>query len=675
MMPSFARLLALAVLVLAAPAGAASDDTVWTLAGTGAEADSGDGGQAREAAINQPRAVAAIPDGGYVWAEPWTHRVRIVDANGIVRTLAGDGTAGFAGDGGPATAAKLNFVHAAEPTADGGFLIADTWNDRIRKVSAAGIITTVAGTGVRGYSGDGGPATSAMIDNPRSVVPLADGGFLIPDSNNHRVRRVSAAGTITTVAGTGVRGFAGDGGAAVDAQLSTPFAVAPTQDGGFLIADMGNQRIRKVSPTGTITTVAGTGAAGYGGDGGPATAADIFNPHDVVELPDGGFLIADTWNHRVRRVAPDGVITTFIGDGAPGYSGDGGTAAAARISFPKGVSVTPAGDILIADEQNQRIRFVGTIVAPASTLAPSISGVAAQGQQLTAAAGGWSGTGPLISYQWQRCSPACANIGGAVAKTYTVAAADGGATLRVAVTASNPAGTATAFSPETATVVASGPPASSGGGGSSGGTTTPVAPIGSGGGAQPPAVITPPAPTTPAKPALSWLVRAGRDFQRAGEYTVRTRNTRLVDAIAAYGNPSCRVVTARHVVATWAARGIQIDARTKIAVPKGRTGCSSPGLMYVSEIRLADRRWVTALGLRVGDGVAKLRRLYPRAPYVAAARGSSRNEYSLVRRHGRCVGTCTAAQKRNGVAYPRLTAQVKGGRVIAFWLPVFGQPT
>ncbi|HEX6657591.1 MAG TPA: hypothetical protein VF065_05890, partial [Ilumatobacter sp.] len=451
----FAASLALAACLLtAAPATGESGDTTWTLAGTGIVGDSGDGGQAREAEINQPRSIFATATGGYVWAEPWSNRVRIVGADGVITTLAGNGASGFGGDGGPATAATLRFVHAAAPTADGGYLLADTLNNRIRKVSASGVISTVAGTGSAGYTGDNGPATSARINNPRGVVALADGGFLFPDTNNHRVRKVSAVGVITTVAGTGVQGFTGDGGLATAAQLSAPFAVAPTADGGFLIIDVGNQRIRRVAPDGTISTVAGTGVAGYSGDGGPATAAQLNSPHNLVALADGGFLVADSTNERVRHVAPDGTISTLIGDGVRGYSGDGGPAAAARISVPKGVGVTASGDVLIAEEQNNRIRFIGSIVAPAGTTAPTVNGTAREGQTLTAAAGGWTGTGPVISYQWQRCQPACENIVGASAKTYVPAASDVGSTLRVGVTGSNPAGAPTAYSPETAVVAA-----------------------------------------------------------------------------------------------------------------------------------------------------------------------------------------------------------------------------
>ena len=177
---SAALCLALACALIGDTALAAGSDTTWTLAGTGEAVDSGDGGQAREAAINQPRSVFPTANGGYVWAEPWSNKVRIVGPDGVIDTLAGTGAAGFDGDGGSAAAAKLNFVHAAAPTPDGGYLLADELNNRIRKVSAGGVITTVAGTGAQGYAGDGGPATAAAINNPRGVVSLPDGGFLIP---------------------------------------------------------------------------------------------------------------------------------------------------------------------------------------------------------------------------------------------------------------------------------------------------------------------------------------------------------------------------------------------------------------------------------------------------------------------------------------------------------------
>jgi hypothetical protein len=433
-------------------AGAINGTTIWTLAGDGTAADTGDGGQAREASINQPRSIFALPGGGYVWAEPWSNRARKVDANGVITTIAGTGVAGDSGDDGPATQAELNFVHSIAPTADGGLLVADTLNSRIRKIDASGIIRTVAGTGSAGYSGDGGPATNAEINNPRGVVALPDGSFLFPDTNNQRVRKVSAGGVITTVAGTGTQGYAGDGGPATSARLSIPFGVAPTPDGGFLIDDVGNQRVRKVSASGTITTVAGTGVKGFSGDGGPATAAKLADPHNVVALPDGSFAIADASNERVRLVSASGVISTLAGTGVRGFSGDGGQSTSAQVAVPKAVAVTSSGDVLVAEDLNNRIRFIGTVVAPANTSLPTVSGSAVQGGSLTATAGGWSGTGPVISYAWERCSPGCATIPGATGNNYVATAADVGSKLRVTVTGSNSSGSASASSSQTATV-------------------------------------------------------------------------------------------------------------------------------------------------------------------------------------------------------------------------------
>ena len=217
-------------------------------------------------------------------------------------------TPGSTGDGGLATAANLNNPRGVAATADGGYLIADTGNDAIRRVSPGGTITTVAGTlTMPGSTGDGGPATAAKLNLPIGVAATADGGYLIADQNNHAIRRVSPAGTITTVAGTlTVSGSTGDGGPATAAKLSYPSGVAATADGGYLIADTNNQAIRRVSPAGTITTVAGTlTVSGSTGDGGPATAAKLNLPFGVAATADGGFLIADNGNHAIRFVDAD----------------------------------------------------------------------------------------------------------------------------------------------------------------------------------------------------------------------------------------------------------------------------------------------------------------------------------------------------------------------------------
>jgi len=373
----------------------------------------------------------------------------------------------------------------------------------------------------------------------------------------------------------------------------------------------------------------------------------------VDALADGSFLIADTTNERVRRVEAAGVITTVMGDGVRGDRGDGGPAASARLSAPKAISITDRGDLLIADEQNNRIRFVGTIVAPTNFSLPTIAGDPVQGRQLAASSGMWHGTGPQLSYQWQRCKAACEDVPGAVAKVYTPTATDTGAALRIVVTGSNPAGDRTAASLRTAILPSSAAKPSSPPAGS------PTAPPGR--------VDTPGVPQ-PAK-AL-WVVQAGKTFQRVHEYRIRSRNTRLSDAIGAFGRPSCNARGGKHVIARWISRGIRIDSRTDRVLPPGKTGCTTPSLAHISEIRLTDLRWTTSLGLRVGDSAAKLRRLYPRSLSVLARAGSSRNEYYLVWRHERCSGTCTAQARRRGVNLPRLTAQVANGKVVALRLPI-----
>lgn len=357
--------LALAVVVVLLPgtsdvrAAPVAAGTIVTVAGTGVDGHDADGGRATAAAIDHPRGIAVLPDGGFVFVEPFANTVRRVGADGTITTFAGIGTAGFSGDGGPATRAEFRGVHGVGLLPDGGLVLADPGNQRIRHIGPDGRISTVAGTGEAGFSGDGGAAVTSMIDGPRGVAALPDGGFLIPDTENNRIRRVWPDGRITTVAGTGARGFSGDGGPATEAELNWPFGVAPDARGGLFIVDRGNQRIRRVSPNGIITTVAGTGTAGFSGDDGPATAAEVNEPHGAAALPDGGVLIADTFNDRVRRVWPDGTITTAAGTGSPGFSGDGGPAARAEVNLPKALAVlADASGFLLGDAGNNRVRLV-----------------------------------------------------------------------------------------------------------------------------------------------------------------------------------------------------------------------------------------------------------------------------------------------------------------------------
>jgi hypothetical protein len=322
----------------------------------------GDDGPATDAQLNSPFGVAATPDGGYLIADSVNHVIRKVSPEGLITRVAGTaGVSGDTGDGGPATDATLHNPLGVADTGDGGFLIADTFNAVVRQVSPDGVITRVAGTGVSGSAGDGGPATDAQLLYPVSVAVTADGGFLIVDAYNYVVRKVSSAGVITRVAGTlEVLGSAGDDGAATDAELDTPLGVAVTADGGFLIADTFNHVVRKVSATGVITRVAGTlGVSGSSGDDGLATSAKLHQPFGVAETADGGFLISDWGNVVVRKVSPAGVISRAAGViGTVGSSGDDGPATVALLNTAFGMAVTADGGFLFADRDNHVIRRV-----------------------------------------------------------------------------------------------------------------------------------------------------------------------------------------------------------------------------------------------------------------------------------------------------------------------------
>ena len=384
------RLLIPAAVVLAAAAAAppaiAAGGDISTAAGTGVGGYAGDGAAAMAALLNEPSGLAPTPDGGYLIADTQNNVVRRVDAAGSITTVAGTGVAGYNGDGIAATSAQLNGPLTAKPTADGGVLIADTKNQRIRKVSAGGKISTVAGAGTSGFAGDGGAATAAMLATPSSAEPTPDGGFLVADTVNNRVRKVSDGGVITTVAGNGTSAFSGDGGPATAAALKRPADVEVTADGGYLVADKLNDRIRRVSAARVITTVAGNGFGAYSGDAGAATAASLFQPNGAGVASDGTIFIADQRNDRVRAVAPNGTISTVAGTGINGYSGDGGAAAAAMLNFPSDVAVLADGSLLIADQKSHRVRSLAGATAPAT-------GGATGGTSATGGTGDTSGSG------------------------------------------------------------------------------------------------------------------------------------------------------------------------------------------------------------------------------------------------------------------------------------------
>jgi hypothetical protein len=360
-------------LALASSASAAPGD-ISTVAGNGTPGFTGDGIPATTAELNLPPAAIPTPDGAFLIPDFNNERVREVLPSGTIQTLVGDGTMGYTGDGGPASAAEIYQPRGITLTPDGGYLIADRRNQVIRKVSASGVITTVAGNHTQGFGGDNGPATSAELSYPHALSLTADGGYLIVDTNNYRIRKVSASGTITTVAGDGtfcspLGAACGDGGAATSAQLTLPEGVAALPDGSFLIADTSDNRIRLVSASGTISTVAGTGvgctpSTAACGDGGAASTAQLNYPEGVAPTADGGYLLSDNSDNRIRRVTPAGTITTIVGNGTAGYMGDGGAATSAELRDPEFVSITPDGGLLVADHSNQVIRAVAGTVVP-----------------------------------------------------------------------------------------------------------------------------------------------------------------------------------------------------------------------------------------------------------------------------------------------------------------------
>ncbi len=351
----------LAVVVLApGPAQGAATGRIDTVAGGGGAGYGGDGGSARSAQFLEPRAVAADAGGGFYVADTFNHRIRWVDADGVVATVLGTGVAGGTGDGGPGIQAEVNWPHSVSLDAGGqALLVADSANHRIRRLDlVSGTVTTVAGTGEAGFAGDSGPATAALLNDPKGVLAGPRGEIWIADSANDRVRVVDPSGTISTLAGTGTAGFSGDGGPAAAAQLHAPRALAVDAAGNLYVADDNNDRVRRIDPAGTITTVVGAGTPGYSGDVGPATAAQLNRPRGVAVDSAGVLYVADSGNHVVRMVDPAGTVTTVVGNGRRGFGGDGGPAADGRIFSPRGVAVGPGGELFIADSGNDRVRRI-----------------------------------------------------------------------------------------------------------------------------------------------------------------------------------------------------------------------------------------------------------------------------------------------------------------------------
>jgi sugar lactone lactonase YvrE len=370
---------ALGAAALAATAAhGAAPAAIFTVAGGGDHGFKGDGKPATSALLNGPAGIAVAPDGAILVADTINQRIRRIDpATQVVRTIAGNGKRGFGGDGGPATAATLQDPTALAVGRDGSVFIADTDNNRVRVVRPNGTIATVAGAADQGFSGDGGPATSAQLNAPAGLAIDAAGRLFVSDTGNNRVRVIEPSGTIVTLAGDGRRGAAGDGGPAPAAQLSGPAGLAVASDGSLLIADAGNNRVRRIALSGLISTVAGTGGGGSAGDGGRATSAELNLPVDVAAIPGGGFFVAEQGGNRVRRVDGSGTITRAAGRGGPRFGGDAGPASRSLVNSPQAVELLPSGaELLIADTDNDRLRYVALAPGPSllavAPLKPSV---------------------------------------------------------------------------------------------------------------------------------------------------------------------------------------------------------------------------------------------------------------------------------------------------------------
>ncbi len=336
----------------------------------------GDGAAATVAGFDDLHAVTIDRYGNLYLCD--NDRIRKVNTAGIISTIAGGSSCGSGGDGGPATAAGLCDAEDITVDISGNIYIADRLNNRVRKISTAGIITTVAGTGTAGYSGDGGAATAAMLYNPTGVAVDTSGNVYIADGHNYRIRKVNTSGIISTFAGTGILGYTGDGGAAVSARLGFLTNVAVDTAGNVYIAERGSARIRKINASGIISTIAGSssgglaGTSGFSGDGGPATAALLDAPMGIRTDRYGNLYIADRDNQRIRKINTSGIITTIAGNGSRGRGGDGGAAIAAQLDYPVSVAIDRTGNVYIAENLNYLVRKV-TPTGVTPTLAP-ISG-------------------------------------------------------------------------------------------------------------------------------------------------------------------------------------------------------------------------------------------------------------------------------------------------------------
>jgi uncharacterized protein (TIGR03437 family) len=361
--------------------GLASGQTINTFAGNGTAGYSGDGGPAIQAEINRVVGLAIDAFGNIYLADQDNNRVRKVDTKGVITTFAGTGTAGYSGDGGPAAQAELSGPLGVCVAPSGAIYVNDYGNERIREISPSGIITTVAGNGTTGNSGDGGPATAATFMIPIRCAVDSGGNLFIVDQGAYRVRKVDVNGIITAYAGTGASGFSGDGGPATQADMNNPTWVTVDTSGNLYVTDQFNFRIRLVNAaSGTITTVAGNGDNTFAGDGGPATSASLGYPGGTVVDPAGNLFIVDGSNNRIREVS-GGVITSVAGTGTPGFTGDGGAPLQAQLDSPFPITLDYAGNLYVGDgvysgdATDNRVRAISGVAAALTKQTPTIAAV------------------------------------------------------------------------------------------------------------------------------------------------------------------------------------------------------------------------------------------------------------------------------------------------------------
>ncbi len=354
----------------AAITGCNASGIITTVAGNGTAGYSGDNGPATYASLQTPSGVTIDSSGNIYIADYGNHCIRKVDTAGTITTLAGNGLYGYFGDNGPAISARLYYPSSIVVDTLGNIYIADTFNNRIRKIDTSGIITTVVGNGMQGYSGDNGPALSASLNRPANLGLDVSGNLYIADSGNNRIRKMNTAGIITTVAGNGIGGYSGDNGPAISASLYYPTGVILDALGNIYIADYKNARVRKIDAGGTITTKAGNGTYGYSGDNGPAILASFSRPTYLALDFSGNIYISDSYSHHIRKVDTGGTVTTVAGNGIAGYSGDNGPAISASLYWPSGVAVDSLGQIYIGDYGNNRIRKVTGLIVPSCTGQP-----------------------------------------------------------------------------------------------------------------------------------------------------------------------------------------------------------------------------------------------------------------------------------------------------------------